>query len=276
MSRNVLKRQLAGIELLLIWEGEISSARLSELLTVHRTQVSDLILQYRTMFPLAARPNKGRWGFTANRAHLKPKLTDGSLKAYVAVLNHGEIPSVNVEVAEPLQLDPSSKLFARVSKAMRKQQGIVITYRSFARPKQHELVIFPHAMVQSQGRWHVRAFCRESNQYQDFVMGWINQVVFMDEVYEDVQVLDKAWHTWVNLSIGVHPALSPQAQSLVKEERFKGATGFVQKTRAAFAHYVLDELRVAINIKKQLPPDYLLALKNKKAVEKWLLPNEEG
>jgi hypothetical protein len=274
MSKDVLKQQLGTIELLLIWEGEVSNARLTELFSVHRTQISDLMLQYRTMFPLALRPKKGRWGYLANRANLKPKLTDGSLKAYVAVLNRGISPSANVAVIEPIQHEPSGKLFARLSQAIRKQQGVQITYRSFTRPKARECVIFPHAMVQSQGRWHVRAFCRESDQYQDFAIGRVSQAVLIDEVYEEVQALDKAWNTWVNLSIVVHPALNPQAQSIIKEERFKGVNGLVQKTRAAFAHYLLQELRVATNVKKQLPPDYLLALKNKKALEKWLPKNE--
>lgn len=64
----------------------------------------------------------------------------------------------------------------------------------------------------------------------------------------------------VDLRLIPHPGLSEQQQRLIAAEMFPGARAKRLRVRECLATYVLQDLRVALDVKRDTPPEFQLAL----------------
>ena len=81
---------------------------------------------------------------------------------------------------------------------------------------------------------------------------------------------DSQWKTIINLRLAAHRGLDDNQARLVRNEYFEGNADKIIQTRACLASYLLQELRVAIDFDKQLPPEFQLEVANLKNVKKHL------
>ena len=66
--------------------------------------------------------------------------------------------------------------------------------------------------------------------------------------------------------------MTPGQQDLVRSEYFEGTAVRVHSCRGAMLPYLVQELRLALDITKDVPPEYQLAVENVDEVRKWLFP----
>jgi hypothetical protein len=76
----------------------------------------------------------------------------------------------------------------------------------------------------------------------------------------------------VKVRVQAHPQLTPGQQDLVRFEYFDGTAARVHSCRGALLPYLVQELRLALDVTKELPPEYQLAVENVEEVRKWLFP----
>lgn len=251
------------METLLLWEGSLDNARVREVFGLQTVQASRMVAafiaehKHDVLRATAHAPVVGAEGFKPIYASTEP---DEYLRL-VAQLRPAEVAPF-IEDARIDLAPASAQIYSTLNRACRLQLGVKLRYRSLKNPEGVERIVFPHSLVRAARRWHVRAWCATRQEYRDFALGRIQSSVLTEEHMEDGGAGDLAWHEFTDMVIAPHPALSASQTSLLRDEYLGGrATAHVQVRRALIS-YVAQDLRLAINPEKDIPPAYQLLLVN--------------
>ena len=113
-------------------------------------------------------------------------------------------------------------------------------------PSGTERSLFPHTMVYSGFRWHLRAWCCLREDFRDFNLSRVSNVASLDKPPppQSLPSEDLLWNEIVDILLVANPRLSEQERSLIEAE-----FGMVNKrlrvtTRAALVMYTLQAYQV--------------------------------
>jgi hypothetical protein len=257
------QQRLRGMEVLLRWEGALDNARLREVFGVQAVQASRLLSSF-----LAAH------GADVTRASphapiaptedFAPRYAGPSPDEYLGLVTAAS-PRDVAPFMEDLRLDLapiSSATFSLAAQACRGARGLRIHYRSLANPSGEERLVFPHALVRAARRWHLRAWCVLRQDFRDFALGRISSAS-LEELAPPVEASsDKEWSSFSKLIVIAHPGLSSAQARLLQDEYLGGAVERTVTVRKALVSYTLQDLRLAVDVARQTPPEFQLALKN--------------
>ncbi|QZA77476.1 WYL domain-containing protein [Deefgea tanakiae] len=256
------------MDILIRWEGELTNARIREVFGVQAVQSSRLLAAYIA--------ERGRvLSRSTPRAAVKPtamfddEVPSTSADDYLSLLSTASVNlpgSDLVTEVRPLLLNENSELFADVLNASRNGTGLRITYGSLNNPRGTERLIFPHSLVRAPRRWHVRAWCDLRNEFRDFALGRVHSYVTLDQPAPKTRSDDSDWNKFIDLKIVVHPEFSEDHQRLLRWENFAGNNSMVLNVRKALASYVIQDLRLATDLKRDRPPQFQLYLENAKSL----------
>lgn len=276
MAKKIDLNRLRQLKLLLTWEGRISNARLRELFGLSSIRASQWIRELRDQSPDWLNMNSIKRSFDATPSfYANEDGAESDLAQYLSIvgLPHAMNSSGNPVVAAfPDITTPSPKIFSILSIAARNHRMVEITYRSMSEPKPHKRRLSPHSIVHAGRRWHVRAYCSDKKQFRDYALGRIMEANLIEMPSEKFMDDDKAWMTEVRVRLVAHPDLTPEQESVIRFEYFKNTSARVVVCRGALVSYFIQEIRAAIDTRKQCQPDYQLAVSNIKEVEPWLFP----
>jgi hypothetical protein len=265
-----------------LWEGRLSRGRLMDVLGLSGIRVSQLLREVREETPdWFEWHSKSKSYFVTGAAYkkvqaeLKTGTSDLSLEAYLAEADiHADLaPGAGPVTVAPWgfsQVNPH--VFSRIRLAIEQGTRLKLEYRSMRSPEPHPRTVEPHSLVQAGRRWHMRGYCLETGDFRDFVLGRIAKLFTLDQKSENTVAQDAKWTTVVKVRIQAHPKLTPGQQDLVRSEYFDGTAARVHSCRGALLPYLVQELRLALDVSKELPPEYQLAVENVEEVRKWLFP----
>jgi hypothetical protein len=133
---------------------------------------------------------------------------------------------------------PNMEVLATITRSLCAKRPIRINYLSLSSgAKRREIV--PVALADNGLRWHVRAFDRERQRFNDFVLTRITKAQELDGEAEERELLgaDEQWARIVDMELVPHPGVKwPKAV----EADYAMSDGVLRmKTRAALAGYVL-------------------------------------
>jgi len=188
------------------------------------------------------------------------------------VSTHADSAQVGVLAAFPDLSTPSPKCFAILSEAIRMGRKVQLTYRSMQNPEPHSRIVSPHNLIRAGRRWHVRGYCEKRNDFRDYALGRIVEVKALSDEAQHTAADDKAWITLVPVRLIAHPSLTPARESVIRFEYFNDTAARVETCRGALVSYFIQDVRAATDIRKQLPPDYQIAVDNIDEVLPWLFP----
>lgn len=266
VTNDVSSSRLVELEQLIVWEGDISNERIRELLGVKPVYASRLmsglmkLLTGRAERATAHAPLKMLYASSEDRARTSPD-------AYLHMLNSLSIaPLAGMTGVVDARLDLSlisPAVFSAIFQAIKRQQGLRISYKSMTHPLGTERLVFPHALVRAPRRWHMRAWCIERSKFLDFTLGRVS-AAFLDDTpcAGHGRDHDEAWMNVVDLLIAPHPGLSEDQRQMIASEFFPGTASLRLKARECLAPYIAQDLRLAVDMEKQMPPEYQLALIN--------------
>ncbi len=265
-----------------LWEGRLSRGRLMDVLGLSGIRVSQLLREVREETPdWFEWDSKSKSYFVTPTAYKKAQsefktgASDLSLAAYLAEadihadLTPGASP-VTVAAWGFSLVNPST--FSRIRLAVEQGTRLKLQYRSMRTPEPHPRTVEPHSLVQAGRRWHMRGYCLETGDFRDFVLGRIAKLTLLDQKAEFTIADDTEWTAVVKVRIQAHPKLTAGQQDLVRSEYFDGTAARVLSCRGAMLPYLVQELRMALDVTKELPPEYQLAVENVEEVRQWLLP----
>jgi predicted DNA-binding transcriptional regulator YafY len=254
--------RLRTIELLLLWEGSLTSARLRELHPVHATQASRDIAAYRALAP----DNIAKtWGAKAYEPgpFAKAVLTNGRFAEYAQLIGSGNVSracaAVPLQSIAPLHMDIGAACFRTLHRAVATRSFVVIRYASMTHPVPHDRPVAPHALVRAGTRWHMRAWCATRGDYRDFNLARIAHAEPAPAMPAP-PVKDQAWTTPVEVRLVPHQDLT-HAQGLVVRREFCGeASALVVESTQALVRYALLAYPVTATPERDAPPKFLLQL----------------
>ncbi len=272
---------------LLLWEGRIGRSRLMTLHGLSQVRASEWLRELRDRHPdwmlwnprarayfateaayQAAGPSKLDAALVFTKLPYLPDLEQAG--GLMAGTNFG-IATVSVQTWA--FSSPSPRAFATIRLAIEEHTELRFTYRSIGNPEARVRIIEPHSLVQAGRRWHVRGYCPETQDFRDFVLGRMTALKRLELHAETTAADDKAWNTPVKVRLVAHPALSFAQQAIVGEEIFAGTSARVETCRGPLVPYFIQELRAAVDVERQMPPDYQLALANVEECRPWMFPN---
>lgn len=271
-TEDASSSRLVDLEQLIQWEGELTNERIRELLGVKLVYASRLMSGLMKLLI-------GRAGRAS--AHAPLKMYYGSSKdplpcspdVYLHILNGlPGAPLISGTNIVDARLDLSlisPAIFSVIFQAIKRQQGLRINYKSMNNPLGKERLVFPHALVRAPRRWHMRAWCTERLDFIDFTLGRISAAVSDSTSYQTTdrsREQDMRWMNVVDLLIAPHPGLTEDQRKMIAGEFFPGAVSLRLKVRECLAPYIVQDLRLAVDISKQTPPEYQLALLNGSAL----------
>jgi hypothetical protein len=276
------KNQHKVMRRMALWEGRLSRGRLMDILGLSGIRVSQLLREVREENPnWLDWSNKSKSYYVTDAAYkktgaeLKAGVSDLGLAAYLAEADiYADLDpgAGSVTVAPWSFTHVNPYVFSRVRLAIEQGTRLELKYRSMRTPAPHQRTIEPHSLVQAGRRWHIRGFCIETGDFRDFVLGRIAKISMTDQRGETSVTDDAKWIAVVKVRIQAHPRLSPDQQDLVRSEYFDGTAARVHSCRGALLPYFVQELRLALDVSKELPPEYQMAVENVEEVRKWLFP----
>lgn len=279
---DTTQQRLATLELLLLWEGVLNRSRLANILGLGDIRASQLIQEFR-----AAHPRWLTWNSKSRSYHVTQdayavtrrddKVRDRaeSLAKYLSLVGLPYVAS-DTDATNPIcsafpdLSTPEPQVFAILSQAIRSNSAVEITYRSMAEPVAHRRIISPHHLVRAGRRWHVRAFCAESDSFRDYTLRRIVEVKPQQQAAKRGAMDDEAWMTMVPVRLIAHPLLSFEQQEVIRFEYFANTSACVDTCRAALVPYFIQDMRAALDPETQRPPDYQLAVQNLAEVKPWV------
>jgi hypothetical protein len=279
MAKKIDLQRLRQLELLLRWEGQIGNARLRYLFGLSSIRASQWLREFRESEPGWVLWNSVTRSFHATPEFYRHKVPDitESLAQYLSLVG---LPTAmnadrqNVVVAAfPDISTPNPHIFAVLSGASRLGRVVEITYRSMRDPIPHKRIISPHSIVHAGRRWHVRAHSELNKQFRDYALGRISSAKLLPQSAEHLMEDDKDWMTEVPVRLIAHPDLSPEQESLIRFEYFNDTAARITTCRGPLVQYYIQDVRAAVDVKTQRPPDYQLAVANIKEIRQWLFPS---
>lgn len=274
----VLNTRAEELGHLLRWEGELNRQRVMRLYGVGPVRASGLLRSFREAHPEATRWDSRSKSYIAtdNFFSIQSAAQEEGFDWYLA---RAGLPAARIHaaaspvwVAFPDFARPQPKIFSALYRAITERRQAEITYRSMKEPAAHTRLLEPHGLVRAGRRWHLRAFSVHHQQYRDFSLGRILKVQLLEESQGTTPDDDAAWNAAVRVVLVAHPALTADQADVVRHEYFQGTARRVETTRGALVAYFVQDIRAAVDVAKQAPPDYQLAVENTQEVKPWLFP----
>jgi len=266
------KQRLRAIEIITFWHGRLNTGDIVAAFGISRIQASKDIKKYISTFP------ENIYYSLSDRAYLKAKsfklhLTEGSVDEYIDHVSRMTTqPNIPIEKLAPHHTRLKANVVSSLLDGIRNKKGLSILYASMSRPEGTERIIYPHSIVDTGFRWHVRAYCENRKDFRDFNIGrLLNSPKVVDQTPKHALASkDNLWQKMVNIKLYANPLLSDR-QKLVIESEFDMERGnLVVSTRACLIHYMLQRYQIDSDRIDNPPINQLLAVENPDSISPYL------
>jgi hypothetical protein len=247
------ERRLEFIDFRLLWDGTINRGQLVDFFGISIQQASADLARYAEQAPgnlaydKSAKTYRAAAGFEPllgrtgadhflNQLHTLATCTAPGTAVFIGWRPPCDVvryPARPVETGTLLQL-----LWA-----IRDGSDIHLSYQSMRRPSASERWIAPHALASDGLRWHVRAWCHESEDFRDFVLSRI-QAVGAPRLSAIDPAADDDWHNRVDVIVRPRAGLSVGQRSAVEADYGMREGRLVLNCRRALAFYVVRQLHL--------------------------------
>lgn len=252
------QQRLLFVESMLLWEGGVQRQRVSDLFRVSKAQITRDLDDYNRSYPrnieydLSAKTYRPALNF-------KPELASGRSDEYLALLQaYAQYGSTVIIPAlghgPSAELIPSAQglidrtVLQRVLAALRDGQAMQTSYADWADEKPVRRQLWPHALVFTGQRWHVRAYDDRHRRFADFALARIGAVELMEGKAPVAVAEDNAWRAIETVEVIPSPELTAHQRHMVAKEygmkRQGGAWVWSVRLRRCLIGYFLHQHRL--------------------------------
>ena len=270
-----VQRRLEFIDFRLFWDGRFNRRDLSANFAISAQQASADISQYEKIAPANLRYDRAEKAYIRTDG-FSPAFIGETIERYllqlVAIENRwmrpedtwfDAIPPVEVITLGRRPTDPTVLL--RVLDAIRKRQEIDIGYASLTGSVQPSRTIAPHALAHSAGRWYVRSWSKDHNDFRDYNLNRIAAVSDNRPAAID-PTLDFEWVHKINLDIRPNPKLSPERRAAVAAEHGMTDGMLLRPCRLSLSFYLMSEYNLDVEAGVLKPEKQQIVLQNRDEV----------
>ncbi len=270
-----VRRRLEFIDFRLFWDGRFNRSDMAETFGISTQQASTDVAQYEAIAPQNLRYDRVERAY--RRADtFSPAFIGETIERYllqiVAIENRwmraedtwfDTNPPIEVVTLGRRATDPGVLL--RVLDAVRNRLEIDVEYASLTGSVHQHRAISPHALSQSAGRWYVRAWSREHNDFRDYNLNRISAVNDQRPATVD-PALDFEWVHKINLVIVPNAALSTERQAAVAVEHAMTDGCLVRPCRLSLSFYLMSEHNLDVEPGVLKPEKQQIVLQNRSEV----------
>jgi predicted DNA-binding transcriptional regulator YafY len=268
------------IEIIVFWEGRLTTNHLIDTFGIGRQQASKDINNYNNKVGVGNLVyDKFLKGYKPT-PNFKPAVTSGTADEYLHLLNRNNdlsqtfdtlpLATGNTEILHvPVRnIDPS--IIRAIVTAARQQKRLDVDYVSVNNPNREGRVIAPHTIVHTGLRWHVRAWCEKNQDYRDFVLSRFRGVPEIMDLSEHNIDDDTSWNTPVTIKLKPDTRLSREQKAVIARDY--GMTNGVLKiaTRGSLVQYALQQLHVDDKLLQGKPSAQQIIISNYSDIQTWL------
>lgn len=270
-----VRRRLEFIDFRLFWDGRFNRSDLSATFAISTQQASSDIAQYEKIAPANLRYDRAEKAYTRSAA-FAPVLIGETIERYllqlVAIENRwmrpedtwfNAVPPVEVLTLGRRPTDP--EVLLRVLDAIRRRQEIDIAYASLTGSAQPSRTIAPHALSHSAGRWYIRSWSRDHNDFRDYNLNRIATVSAHRPATVDAS-LDFEWVHKINLDIRPNPELTAERQMAVAAEHGMTDGRLIRPCRLSLSFYLMSEYNLDVEPGVLKPEKQQIVLHNREEV----------
>lgn len=220
------ERRLEFIDFRLLWEGRLNRADITGFFGISVPQASLDLAKYQELAPDNVSYDRNQKSYIAN-ACFKPVFATFESNRYLnelmgletGILSPSEsfigwAPPVSSLPLPTRKVQPEN--LVNLLMAIKNQYALVVDYRAI-RDESSIRTIFPTAFAHDGHRWHVRAYCFNSEMYKDFVLGRFFDIVKLVSPLSEVPV-DTEWDTFIDVVIGPNPEFSLNKKKIIEHD----------------------------------------------------------
>lgn len=270
-----VRRRLEFIDFRLFWDGRFNRSDLSATFAISAQQASADIAQYEKIAPANLRYDRAEKAYTRTAA-FAPVLIGETIERYllqlVAIENQwmrpedtwfDAVPPVEVITLGRRPTDP--EVLLRVLDAIGRRREIDIAYASLTGSAQPSRTIAPHALSHSAGRWYIRSWSRDHNDFRDYNLDRIATVSAHRPATVDPS-LDFEWVQKINLDIRPNPELTAERQMAVAAEHGMTDGRLIRPCRLSLSFYLMSEYNLDVEPGVLKPEKQQIVLHNREEV----------
>lgn len=243
------RKRLQFLEFKLYWEGRVNRGDLTAEFGISIPQASVDFTKYQEMAPQNITYNSSAKYYVPTDK-FAPIFIELSANAYFSTILCPPVENITTCGSDYVGVAPNPSrvidldVLRTLVQAIKNKQIVSLDYRSFnnSQPGNTRL-ISPHAFGTDGSRWHVRAYCHESNIFKDFVLGRIASASTASESDVDANS-DYKWFNYIDVIIGPNPKLNEAQKNIVVMDY--GMTDFELKfkCRIALLYYLVKKLGI--------------------------------
>jgi len=164
---------------------------------------------------------------------------------------------------------PKKSVLAQITRSICGKKKLKVSYHSLTDKEQPtKRIIEPHSLVNTNFRWHVRAYSEETFDFRDFVLSRFTNAKCLDDLAESNQLYDDDWVEIISLELAPHPKLSKEKQKSLLIDYSSNKNLINIKIRRALIGYLLQQLSVDTTANHSLNPNkYQLIVINREEIE---------
>jgi len=270
-----VRRRLEFIDFRLFWDGRFNRSDLAHTFGISAQQASADIAHYEKLAPQNLRYDRAEKAYRRSEA-FAPAFIGKTIERYllqlVAIENRWMRPedtwfdtTPSVEVVTLGRRPTNPTVLLRVLDAIRNGLEIDIDYASLTGSVQPSRAIAPHALSHSAGRWYVRSWSREHNDFRDYNLNRIS--VVKGQRFTSVNPkLDFEWVHMINLVIVPNPELSAERQAAVAAEHAMTEDRLTRPCRLSLSFYLMSEYNLDVEPGVLKPEKQQIVLQNRDEV----------
>lgn len=280
-------QRLHFIESMVMWEGSVQRQRVSDVFRVSPNHITRDIHLYLKEFPRNLEYDVTVRAYRPGEK-FKPAIASGRPEEYLALLqaytqsgSTAVLPalgsvglSVNVLPGPPCSYDRD--VLSGVIQAVRAGRGLKISYHSLGQEKPVRRAVWPHALVSTGDRWHIRAYDDLRREFRDFVLQRIGHAELVPIASPINADADEAWHLKETLQVIPNPKLTELHRKLVAREygMKKDGNGWVwqEELRSCLIGYFAQRYR--LDIRADTKPMSRLALRDRERLKKYFFSQD--
>lgn len=270
-----VRRRLEFIDFRLFWASRFNRSDMVDTFGISAQQASADISQYEKIAPMNLAYDRVEKAYKRT-GDFKPAFIGETVERYllqlVAIENRwmrqedtwfDSIPPVEVVTLGRPPTDPA--ILLRVLDAVRNRLEISVTYSSLTGSERRPRDIAPHALAHSTGRWYLRCWSREHNDFRDYNLNRISSVGTQRASPVD-PALDFEWIHRINLVIVPNPGLTPERQAAVAAEHAMSGGRLIRPCRLSLSFYLMSEYNLDVELGVLKPEKQQIVLQNRDEV----------
>ena len=270
-----VRRRLEFIDFRLYWDGRFNRSDLAGTFGISPQQASVDIGQYEKMAPNNLAYDRAEKTYRRTE-DFTPAFIAESVERYLlqlVAIENGWMRREDTwfDASPPLEVitlrrrTTDSTVLLRVLDAVHKRFEIDIEYGSLTGAVQPSRTIAPHALAHSAGRWYVRAWSRDHNDFRDYNLNRISAVTSSRPSSVDPS-LDFEWVHKMNLVIRPNPALPRERQASVAAEHGMTDGSLVFPCRLSLSFYLMSEHNFDVEPGVLKPGKQQIVLENREEI----------